>query len=225
LVACVDIFGDQASQFEADRDLLAPLCKSGGGDQACQILTGAEGTQAATKHRVIQGSASARVIHLSCHGIFASDFGWKDPLQSGLLLADGRQSRIESERLREQPEDFSDCLLTAREIYNLRLEADLVTLGACSTGRAQVEAGDDLMGLSRAWLYAGTPSLLVSLWNVNTKSSHRLLQVFYQKWLEAGQPKWRALQLAQQALLRDTNNAEYQHPYHWASFVLIGDWI
>jgi CHAT domain-containing protein len=225
LVACVDMFGEQASQFEADRDLLATLRKSGAGDQACQVLTGAEGARAATKHRVIQELASVQVIHLSCHGIFASDRGWKDPLQSGLLLADGRRSRVESERLRKQPEEFRDCLLTARDIYNLRLEADLVTLGACSTGRAQVEAGDDLLGLSRAWLYAGTPSLLASLWNVNTKSSHRLLQVFYQQWLGAGQPKWRALQLAQHALLKDADNAEYQHPYHWAPFVLIGDWI
>jgi CHAT domain-containing protein len=225
LVACVDMGGDQASEFEADRDLLAPLCKSGAGDQACQVLTGAGGARAATKHRVIQESASARVIHLSCHGIFASDPGWQDPLQSGLLLADGRRSRVEKERLWKHPEEFRDCLLTARETYNLRLEADLVTLGACSTGRAQVEAGDDLLGLSRAWLYAGTPSLLVSLWNVDTKSSHRLLQVFYQQWLEAGQPKWRALQLAQQALLKDADNAEYQHPFHWAPFLVIGDWV
>ena len=102
---------------------------------------------------------------------------------------------------------------------------DLVTLAACSTGRAHVDAGDDLLGLSRAWLYAGAPSLLVSLWNVNTRSSHRLLSVFYRQWLEARQPKWRALQLAQQTLLQDADHPEYRHPYHWAPFVLIGDWV
>jgi CHAT domain-containing protein len=219
------MFGEQAPQFEADRDLLAPLSQRGAGRRACKVLTGATGRQAAAKNRVIKELARAEVIHLSCHGIFANDHGWKDALQSGLLLADGHRLRVEPERLRKQPEEFSDCLLTARETYSLGLEAHLVTLGACSTGRAQVEGGDDLLGLSRAWLYAGTPSLVVSLWNVNAKSSHRLLRVFYQQWLVAGQPKWRALQLAQQSLRKGADNAEYQHPYHWAPFVLIGDWI
>jgi CHAT domain-containing protein len=225
LLACVDMLGEQTKEFEADQDLLAPLSNTGATDEVCRVLTGATGVRSATKQRVIQESASSQVIHLSCHGIFASDCEWKHPLQSGVLLSDGRRTRIESERLRTHPEEFQDCLLTAREIYNLRLKADLVTLGACSTGRAHVEAGDDLMGLSRAWLYAGTPALLVSLWNVDTMSSHRFLQDFYQQWLEAGEPKWRALQLAQKSLINDSDNPEYRHPYHWAPFVLIGDWI
>jgi len=224
LVACVDMLGTQSDEFEADRDLLAPLSKGGAGRRSCQVLTGTVGARAATKERVIQGCNQAQVIHLSCHGVFARDHGWKDSLHSGMLLADGRRTQLESECL-PPPEELQDCLLTAREVYNLRLEADLVTLGACSTGRAQVEAGDDLLGLSRSWLYAGTPSLLVSLWHVNTMSSHRFLQVFYEQWLQNGQPKWRALQLAQQALLRDNDHAEYHHPYHWAPFMLVGDWI
>jgi CHAT domain-containing protein len=225
LVACVDMLGEQTDEFAQDRNLLGPLAKSKRRQPACEVLTGSEGVLAATKQRVLEGAGRADVVHLSCHGIFAHDAGWKDPLHSGILLADGQRSRIEREDLGANPQDFANCLLTAREIYNLSLKSDLVTLGACSTGRAQVEAGDDLLGLSRAWLYAGTPSVLLSLWNVNTQSSHRLLQVFYQQWLEAGQPKWRALQVAQQALRDDDVNLHLRHPYHWAPFVLIGDWV
>jgi CHAT domain-containing protein len=165
------------------------------------------------------------VIHLSCHGVFAGDQGWNDPLRSALLLGDGRRPHIDGPSLRSTPDEYADCLLTARDIYSLQLNADLVTLGACSTGRAQVEAGDDLLGLSRAWLYAGTPSLILSLWNMNTRSSHRLLQVFYEEWLSAGEPKWRALKSAWKALLTDTANPEFRHPYHWAPFMLVGDWV
>lgn len=224
LVACVDMFGEQSAKFEQDSELLAPLSESKG-QQACKVLTGSKGPLAATKRRVIEGASHADVVHLSCHGIFARDRGWKDPLQSAILLADGQRSRIEREDLGQKPQDFADCLLTARETYNLRLKAALVALGACSTGRTQVEAGDDLLGLSRAWLYAGSASVLLSLWDVNTQSSHRLLQVFYQQWLKADQPKWRALQAAQQALRDDDVNLNFRHPYHWAPFVLIGDWV
>jgi CHAT domain-containing protein len=160
------------------------------------------------------------VVHLACHGLFATDQNWANPLKSGLLLGDGYQERVQ----RNEPIP-DDCLLTAQELFGLNLNADLVTLRACSSGRTHVQAGDELVGLSRAFLYGGTPSLLVSLWNVNTKSSYSLLEAFYQKWLQgAGMPKWKALQQAQHALLYHEDE-RYHHPYHWAPFVLIGDWI
>jgi hypothetical protein len=219
LAACVDMLGEQSVNFAEDGKLLDPLRKGK------RVLIGAEGRRAATKQRVIEQSERADVIHLSCHGVFAGDQGWNDPLRSALLLGDGRRPHIDGPSLRSTPDEYADCLLTARDIYSLQLNADLVTLGACSTGRAQVEAGDDLLGLSRAWLYAGTPSLILSLWNMNTRSSHRLLQVFYEEWLSAGEPKWRALKSAWKALLTDTANPEFRHPYHWAPFMLVGDWV
>lgn len=213
LVACVDMLGSQP--FDADGDILAALIRS-------HVLVG---SARATKARVVAELARNEVIHLTCHGLFASDCGWKHPLQSAILLADGSRSRVEPQRLRDHPEEFRDCLLTASEILGLSLNADLVTLRACSSGRAEVAAGDDLLGLGRAWLYAGTPSLLVSLWNVNTTSSHRLLRVFYQRWLKGCEPKWQALRAAQRSLIHDAENSPHAHPYHWAPFVLIGDWI
>ena len=96
-----------------------------------------------------------------------------------------------------------------------------MTLRACSSGRAEVGSGDELLGLTRAFLYAGTPSLLVSLWNVHKKSSQLLLDDFYRRSDDEATPKWRALQLAQQQLLSEP---DHDHPYHWAPFVLVGDW-
>jgi CHAT domain-containing protein len=219
LVACVDMLRDEP--FESEADLLAPLRDPRGRDPAVRVL---RGPREATKARVVEGIDRARVIHLTAHGFLASDQGWKHPLESGVLLGDGQRTRVDPGRLREHPEEFGDALLTAREVFGLSVDADLVTLRACSTGRNEVSDGDDLLGLGRAWLYAGTPSLLVSLWNVNTESSLRLLRVFYERWLGAGEPKWRAVWSAQRALLQDADHPEYRHPYHWAPFVLIGDW-
>jgi len=75
--------------------------------------------------------------------------------------------------------------------------------------------------LRRFDISSGTPSLIATLWNVHKRSSQRLLNDFYQLWIGEQLPKWRALQTAQQRLHADP---EYSHPYHWAPFVLIGDW-
>jgi CHAT domain-containing protein len=80
-----------------------------------------------------------------------------------------------------------------------------------------------LLGLSRAFLYAGAPSLLLTLWNVSQRSSRTLLEAFYNRWLDeaAPLPKWAALREAQLLALRGAD----AHPYHWAPYVLVGDWL
>lgn len=90
---------------------------------------------------------------------------------------------------RLSPAERSAFLLSTREIFGLQLTADLVTLGASSSGRAVIQSGDELVGLTRAFLYAGAPSLIVSLWNVNKRSSQRLLTWFYRLWLAQDQPQ------------------------------------
>lgn len=108
-----------------------------------------------------------RYLHFSCHGVFNARF----PLNSGLLLADG--------------------LLDAGEILaNLQLEADLVTLSACETGLSRITRGDELVGLARAFIYAGTPSVLVSLWKVDELSTRLLMEHLYQELVHvaAGSP-------------------------------------
>ena len=140
---------------------------------------------------------------LAAHGSFRAD----NPLFSGLALADG--------------------WLTTLDIFNLRLHASLVTLSACETGRSVVAGGDELLGLMRAFLYAGATSLVLSQWVVDDRSTARLMERFYTH-LANGQSKGAALRLAQLAFLGEGSSevvfpAAYSHPYFWAPFFLVGD--
>ncbi len=119
-----------------------------------RVLTGSS----ATAHRVAEAAREAGIVHLACHGRFSAD----TPLSSGLKLA--------------------DRWLTARDIYALRLRADLVTLSACETGRNLIVGGDELVGLVRGFFAAGALSLIVSLWTVNDESTVDLMTDFYAVW-------------------------------------------
>ena len=109
-----------------------------------------------------------------------------------------------------------DGILTAREIYNIRLNAQLVTLSACQTGINERTQGDELIGLTRSFIYAGASSVVVSLWPVNPISTKKLMLEFY-AFLRNGKDKAVALQEAQKKLID-----EYSHPYYWAPFTLVG---
>ena len=148
----------------------------------------------ATKENI--KTCSKDIIHFACHGKFDD----KDPLSSRILLHDGE--------------------LTARDIFNLRLSTELVTLSACETGYNQRSPGDELIGLTRAFLYAGTPSVIVSLWPVYGPSTQKLMAEFYTQ-LKNGTDKANALQRAQ---IKMMEHKKYSHPFHWAPFVLVGDW-
>jgi hypothetical protein len=146
----------------------------------------------ATLARLRSVLAHCRVLHLATHGDFRAD----NPLFSGLVLADG--------------------WLTTFDIFGLRLAASLVTLSACQTGRSAVGGGDELTGLMRAFLYAGSASLLLTLWPVEDRSAAEMVDTLYGH-LAAGCSKAAALRFAQRQAL------EYGHPYYWAPFYLVGD--
>nr|MBA2391085.1 CHAT domain-containing protein [Geodermatophilaceae bacterium] len=153
--------------------------------------------------QVRRAAANCRVLHLATHGDFRPD----NPLFSGLALADG--------------------WLTTLEIFSLRINASLVTLSACQTGRNVVAGGDELLGLMRAFLYAGAVSLVLSLWPVEDLATARLMQSFYRN-LAAGAHKGAALRDAQLQFVRGQSGVEdvtelHAHPYFWAPFLLIGD--
>ncbi len=141
-----------------------------------------------------------RLIHLACHG----EFHPENPLFSGLALEDG--------------------WLTTLDIFNLRLEASLVTLSACQTGRSVIEGGDELSGLMRAFLTAGAKSLVLSHWTVQDRATLSLMITFYHALLD-GAPKDLALQQAQVKMLSMENDGErlYAHPFYWAPFFLVGN--
>jgi CHAT domain-containing protein len=103
----------------------------------------------------------------------------------------------------------------------MKLTAELVTLSACQTGINKRSPGDELIGLTRAFLYAGAPSVVVSLWLVNSPSTYELMLEFYTQ-LKNGTDKATALQKAQ---IKMIEHKKYSDPYFWAPFILVGNWM
>jgi CHAT domain-containing protein/Tfp pilus assembly protein PilF len=170
-----------------------------------RIFTGA----AATEENVRAVDRSTRRLHLAVHGLLNE----RSPLDSALAFS--------------LPEGAGEArengLLHAWEILeSVRLDADLVTLSACSSGLGQAMGGEGLIGLTRAFQYAGARSVLASLWSVSDASTAALMQRFYAH-LARGVSKDRALALAQRELLR-LESGRWSHPYYWAAFQLAGDW-
>jgi CHAT domain-containing protein/Tfp pilus assembly protein PilF len=158
----------------------------------------------ATEYSFKTQASRYRVIHLATHGHFDK----LNPLFSGLDL---------------EPDGHDDGHLQAYEILGLDLHADLVTLSACDTALgggyfADVPAGDDLVGLTRAFLSAGSTSVLASLWEVNDRSTLDLMSAFYGGLRQDN--KAEALANAQRTLRRP--GSPYAHPYFWAAFALVG---
>ncbi len=112
---------------------------------------------------------------------------------------------------------FSDRTLPVYEIFNLDLKAYLVCLSACKTGLGEEASGDELVGLARAFIYAGTPTICASLWDVSDVSTSELMERFYYHLRKNN--KAEALRLAQMDIMK-----KYPHPFFWAPFVLTGDW-
>jgi CHAT domain-containing protein len=115
----------------------------------------------------------------------------------------------------------NDGSLEAREIMNMHLKADLAVLSACETGNGRISPGEGVIGMSWAFFVAGTRSMVVSQWRVNSASTSQLMKNFYRAL--ARQPNHRnksqALREASMRLLRDPR---YRHPFYWAGFVLVG---
>ncbi|MBI3951072.1 MAG: CHAT domain-containing protein [Acidobacteria bacterium] len=105
------------------------------------------------------------------------------------------------------------------EIFNLNLNADLVVLSACRTGLGKEVRGEGLIGLTRAFLYAGASSLAVSLWEVADRSTAEFMMGFYQQLNRVGD-KAEALRRAKLELIQ---SGRYAHPYYWAPFLLLGE--
>ncbi len=150
--------------------------------------------EAATTEVLRSNAAGADVIHLACHAQFRSD----NPLFSGLKLGDG--------------------WFTARDAYGLKLNCGLVTLSACETGMNAVAPGDELMGLTRGFFSAGSPTVLMSLWTIDDEATTELMQWFYAELVRTKSPA-SALRAAQIKLLK-----QKPHPFFWSPFVLVGRW-
>jgi CHAT domain-containing protein len=153
-------------------------------------------SQKEAKKSVIQNKDTHySILHLSTHG----NFDAIDSTKSHLVMAD------------------SD--MTVEEIWGLPLKGtSLTVLSACETGMGEVMSGDDVVSLENAFIYAGSPSVVATLWKVDDKSTAELMQLFYQNILK-GMTKSEALTEAQRKL-KET----YKHPFFWSAFTLRGDW-
>jgi CHAT domain-containing protein len=142
-----------------------------------------------------------QIIHFACHGFLAEEF----PFRSALILA-----------LDDDPQE--DGFLQVRELYNLRLKADLVVLSACQTGKGKLERGEGILGLPRIFFYAGAKSVILTLWRINDESTATFMNSLY-CYLSKGNDKAQALRLAKLEMI----NSKFSHPFYWAAFVLNGD--
>jgi len=187
-------------------------------DSSYWELRTAMGAQGANRDAIISGLPGNRAVHISCHAFFDA----RNPQGSGLILTNGR-AKAPRDLSRLSFMERQSYLVTVRDLMRINLDAELVTLSACSTGlQRERNAGDELEGFARALLGAGAGSALLAMWNVDQSSSHELLSKFYRNWSELGLPKWKALQAAQREFIGSGGNL--RHPYHWAPFILIGSW-
>ena len=153
----------------------------------------------ATESLLKSQASQAGVLHIAAHG----QYNQGNALYSALYLT---------------PDDANDGLLETHEIYGLNLgQTDLVVLSACETQLGDLSRGDEVVGLTRAFFFAGAPSVVSSLWKVSDQSTTLLMERFYTH-IKAGMGKAEALRQAQIDV-----RSEYPNPYYWAAFVLSGD--
>ncbi|MFN7960518.1 MAG: CHAT domain-containing tetratricopeptide repeat protein [Thermoanaerobaculia bacterium] len=161
----------------------------------------------AARSRVIGGElAGQRILHFATHGVIDA----AEPARSGLLLSAWNAAG-------EPQESF----LGLRDVYGLKLGAELVVLSGCRTALGRELRGEGLVGLARGFLYAGTPRVIASLWPVEDQATAALMAHFYRALWQDGLPPAAALARAQSALAADRR---WRDPFFWAGFVLEGEW-
>lgn len=186
---------------EAENEV-GSIAKTAGLD-AKRVFIGRDASEKAFK-TLVPGFS---VIHLATHGVLDN----RNPMYSHLLLT------------KTEGDAENDGLLEAREIIEMRLDADLAVLSACDTANGKIAPGEGVMGMSWAFFVAGCRSMLVSQWKVNSSSTSQLMVNFYQQSdlvrNRSGGANARALRAADLQLMKDDR---YRHPFFWAGFVLVG---
>jgi CHAT domain-containing protein/Tfp pilus assembly protein PilF len=157
----------------------------------------------ASKEKILPKLSQAKIVHFATHGLLDDFKGLGVP--GAIALAPSGTGEI------------NDGLLTANEILDLKLSAELVVLSACDTGRGRI-TGDGVIGLSRSLITAGVPSVIVSLWSVPDSPTAKLMVEFYRNWRERKMDKAQSLR---QAML--TTMKTHSNPRNWAAFTLIGE--
>ena len=162
----------------------------------------------ATEQRFNEVAGDYRIVHLSTHGI-----------------ADARVGDYSYLAFAEVKDSIENELLYVRDLYNLQLNADLVVLSACETAQGELQRGEGIISLARAFAYAGAKSIVTTLWVVDDAASKDLMKEFYLQ-LRKGKAKKNTKDAALQAAklkLVDGKDAVRKHPFFWAGFIAVGD--
>jgi CHAT domain-containing protein len=147
-----------------------------------------------------------QIVHFATHGLINN----AQPRLSGIILS-----------LVDKNGGSENGFIRLSDIYNLKLDARLVVLSACSTGLGKDVKGEGLVGLTRGFMYAGARSVVASLWKVDDRATSELMNRFYAAMLVEKLPPAAALRVAKEALRKEKR---WQAPYYWAGFVLQGEY-
>lgn len=156
----------------------------------------------ANKEQFLSDAKNYNMLHLAMH----SSFNNVDPEFSSLIFSSAKK----------------DNKLFVSELYNISLNADLVVLSACNTGSGSLKKGEGFVNVSRAFTYAGVPSLVASLWSVPDLETSKIMVGFYEE-LKKGKSKNEALQIAKVNYLKNAEYNTLKHPFYWAGFIVSGD--
>jgi CHAT domain-containing protein/tetratricopeptide (TPR) repeat protein len=179
---------------------ISKIAKAGGGQPDLWIDLNASEDNVRSRDM-----SNYRVIHVATHGLLDA----QRPQFTGVVL-----SLVGNKT--------TDGFLRTDEIFNLRMNPSLVMLSACETGLGKEKRGEGVIGLTRAFLYAGAPTVGVSLWSVADKSTAELMTDFYKRYLGPSPvPASSAMRDAQLAMI---SGKKYSAPFYWAPFVLVGEW-
>jgi CHAT domain-containing protein len=193
--------------FEDDKFALSPLPRTRAEVESLAQIAGFEDFEMILGNEASEGKLKSlqlsdyRVLHFATHAVANQSY----PERSALVLTAGREQN-------------DDGFLQVREVYDLRLNADLVVLSACQTTGGTTTAGEGVPGLSRAFFFAGARSLVASIWKVEDKATTQLMTAFYRN-LAAGLTKTESLRKAKIEMIRTDGS----HPRQWAAFVVFGD--
>ncbi|RLD90458.1 MAG: hypothetical protein DRJ13_18060, partial [Bacteroidetes bacterium] len=160
----------------------------------------------ATEANFKKYASDYNVLHLAMHTIMRDD----NPLLSMLVFTNV-----------DTGDTIEDNRLYAYEIYNMKLNAQMAVLSSCNSGLGKMQKGEGMMSLARGFIYAGCPSIIMTLWQVADKSSSELMTSFY-KYLKRGKSKPEAMRLAKIDYLESADDLT-SNPYFWSGFVVLGD--
>jgi CHAT domain-containing protein len=185
--------------------------------------------------KALKSISNPKILHIATHGFFDKDIENEKTnkartddmtknklLRSGLMLA-GASVTIYNKKnavfqVDKMDKTLEDGILTAYEAMNLNLDStDLVVLSACETGLGDVENGEGVYGLQRAFIIAGAESIILSLWKVDDATTQKLMTLFYNEWLKTGNRR-QAFRTAQSLIKQ-----EFTNPYYWGAFVMVGN--